>query len=111
MDVILVYVLLASMTPLFLWMDHRKLAIVQMPFIVAMWAYFVIEFGALEVGAFAYRALLTLFAANIILAHYAMYLVLYKDVKIRKRISAAPNMLSRVLEMDGDKSKAKKEPQ
>ncbi|MFQ3544816.1 spore morphogenesis/germination protein YwcE [Halobacillus rhizosphaerae] len=109
MDVILVYVFLASMTPLFLWMDHRKLALIQLPLIVGMWAYFVVEFGQLQLGAFGYWALLIIFSANILLAHYAMYLVLYKDVRIRKRISQAPNMLSRVLEMDTQKAKANKE--
>ncbi len=37
MDLFFAYMFVASATPLFLWLEHRKIAVLSIPFIVVMW--------------------------------------------------------------------------
>ncbi|MFC0522249.1 spore morphogenesis/germination protein YwcE [Pontibacillus salicampi] len=86
MDVLLVYVIFATITPLFLWLEHRTTALIQLPLIVGMWAYFIVEFASLSVTGLAYTSLLILFMLNIVYAHYAFYIVFFQQEQTRNRI-------------------------
>lgn len=89
MDVFFAYLLMASATPLFLWKENTKLAIFQIPVIVAMWVMFFLYIsndytmaGHLMFGA--------IFALNVILAHATMFYVFalpfFKQLKSKRRI-------------------------
>ncbi|KGP72304.1 spore morphogenesis/germination protein YwcE [Pontibacillus yanchengensis] len=86
MDVLMVYALFASITPLFLWMEHRGTAIVQLPFIAGMWGFFFTEFFSIQTSGFLYGSLLTLSLLNLIYAHIAFYLIFFHNQKTREHI-------------------------
>ncbi|MHC8522955.1 spore morphogenesis/germination protein YwcE [Rossellomorea sp. H39__3] len=39
MDVFMVYLFIATATPLFLWIEHRKWAVAHIPFVIALWVH------------------------------------------------------------------------
>ena len=86
MDVMMVYMLFASVTPLFLWIQYKKFAIGQFPFIIGMWVYFVFLYSAMDVNSLVYNLFLGIFIINILYAHIAFYLVFFHDQIMRKRI-------------------------
>ncbi|WP_158638628.1 spore morphogenesis/germination protein YwcE [Metabacillus litoralis] len=67
MDVFFAYLLFSSATPLFLWKENKKLAILQMPVIALMWIMFALymttSFGTLEFTLFG-----IIFAINVLAA-------------------------------------------
>ncbi|WP_226669076.1 spore morphogenesis/germination protein YwcE [Metabacillus litoralis] len=67
MDVFFAYLLFSSATPLFLWNENKKLAILQIPFIALMWVmfalYMTVDFGTLEYTLFG-----IIFALNVLAA-------------------------------------------
>ncbi|MGM7703198.1 spore morphogenesis/germination protein YwcE [Pseudalkalibacillus sp. Hm43] len=74
MDVFLVYLLVASATPLFLWHDKKKLAMIQIPFIMCMWLY-VILYLSFELSILVHIILGSIFVANVIFAHVAAFMI------------------------------------
>ncbi|APH03308.1 spore morphogenesis/germination protein YwcE [Bacillus weihaiensis] len=74
MDVFFAYLLFSSATPLFLWKENKKLAILQIPFIALMWVMFTLyittTFGTLEYILFG-----IIFAVNVIAALATGYYV------------------------------------
>ncbi|MGP4081721.1 spore morphogenesis/germination protein YwcE [Bacillus sp. Marseille-Q3570] len=74
MDVFLVYLLVASATPLFLWQDRKKLAILQIPFILCMWLY-VVLYLSFDLSMLTHIVLGSIFVANVIFAHVAAFMI------------------------------------
>ncbi|MGG1572857.1 spore morphogenesis/germination protein YwcE [Fictibacillus sp. NRS-1165] len=72
MDVYVVYLFVATATPLFLWHDHRKLALWQIPFIAIMWLY-VGLFLAGDLNPLAHLLFNIVFVANVVFAHVAAF--------------------------------------
>lgn len=77
MDVFFAYLLIGTATPLFLWNENKKLAILQVPLIILMWTtlilYMYSDFGA---GHLVFGAM---FIFNIIAAHLTVLYVLWKS--------------------------------
>lgn len=74
MDVFMVYLLVASATPLFLWVERRKLALLQLPFIALMWVYSVL-YMTTDLSMWSYSLFAALFIGNVLFAHYAAFLI------------------------------------
>ncbi|MGC4376940.1 spore morphogenesis/germination protein YwcE [Fictibacillus sp. Mic-4] len=85
MDVFVVYLLVATATPLFLWEHSKKLALAQLPFIACIWAYFILYFTT-TIGTTAHILFGIVFAANIIFAHIAAYLIYIAPAIKRKKM-------------------------
>ncbi|SDB91827.1 spore morphogenesis/germination protein YwcE [Shouchella lonarensis] len=80
MDLFFAYMLVASATPLFLWLEHRKIAFMSIPFILIMWglfASFLMEFTPQTTFVVA-------FLLNVLIAHVAAFL-LYTYPYLQKR--------------------------
>jgi len=75
MDVFFAYLLIGTATPIFLWLENRKIALLQIPLIVLMWTtlilYMYADFGA---GHLIFGSI---FVINIIAAHLTVLYVLY----------------------------------
>jgi len=95
MDVLMVYALFATFTPLFLWIEFRKMAIAQLPLIVGMWSYLVIEIGSLAVNPFVYGLSLTFLIVNILYAHIGLVVGLMNDTKMRSKLDDMSKAVSR----------------
>ena len=95
MDVLMVYALFATFTPLFLWIEYRKMAIGQLPLIVGMWSYLVIEIGSLAVNPIVYGLSLTLLVVNILYAHIGLVVGLMNDTKMRDKLEDMSKAVSR----------------
>lgn len=95
MDVLMVYALFATFTPLFLWIEYRKLAIIQLPLITGMWSYLVIEIGSLAVSPIVYGLTLTLLIINILYAHIGLIVGLMNDKNMRGKLNAMSKAVSR----------------
>lgn len=76
MDVFFAYLLIGTATPLFLWNENKKIAILQIPLIALMWASLVLYLYS-DFGMTGQIILGTLFAVNIIIAHLTVLYVLY----------------------------------
>lgn len=85
--------MLASVTPLFLWIEHRKMALIQLPLLIGMWGFFIVEFAAFQVTGVTYAFLLSVFILNVAYAHVALYLVLFHNQLVRKRMSAVQSVV------------------
>ncbi|EIT87351.1 protein required for proper spore morphogenesis and germination [Fictibacillus macauensis ZFHKF-1] len=72
MDVYVVYLFVATATPLFLWQDHRKLAMIQIPFIAILWG-FVGFYLAGALNAEMHLLFNILFVTNVVFAHVAAF--------------------------------------
>ncbi|WP_349408926.1 spore morphogenesis/germination protein YwcE [Pseudalkalibacillus sp. SCS-8] len=85
MSVFLVYLLVATATPLFLWPERKKLAIFQIPFILCMWLY-VVLYLSFELSTLVHIILGSIFVANVIFAHVAAFLIFKSHVfdKVKK---------------------------
>ncbi len=71
MDVFFVYLLFASATPLFLWVEKRKWAIISIPFVIALWVGFAFYVTADHLTTMDHTMILTIFIINAIIAHIA----------------------------------------
>ncbi|MDQ0230803.1 spore morphogenesis/germination protein YwcE [Metabacillus malikii] len=89
MDVFFAYLLIASASPLFLWKEHIKLAIFQIPVIVAMWIMFTLYISN-DYGMAGHLMFGGLFALNVILAHVTVFYVFvipfFKHLKNSRRL-------------------------
>ncbi|QHE52021.1 spore morphogenesis/germination protein YwcE [Pontibacillus sp. HMF3514] len=95
MDVLMVYALFATFTPLFLWIEYRKMAIIQLPLIVGMWSFLIIEIGALTVHPIIYGLSLSLLVINILYAHAGLVVGLVNDSKMRGKLDDMSKAVSR----------------
>ncbi len=95
MDVLFVYALFATFTPLFLWIEYKKMAVIQLPFIVGMWSFLIIEIGSLAVSPIIYGISLTLLITNILYAHVALIVGLVNDSKMRRNLEDMSKAISR----------------
>lgn len=91
MGVFFFYMFVASATPLFLWIEHHKIAVASIPGIFAMWIlgaiYMINPTWWLEAW------FIFTFAVHVILAHYAAF-VLYGMPYIKsKRLESQPKRL------------------
>ncbi|MFY4776081.1 spore morphogenesis/germination protein YwcE [Metabacillus sp. RGM 3146] len=86
MDVFVVYLFIITATPLFLWIERRRLAIFHIPFIAGIWAYFILYLtGALD--SMNHIILNTFFVANVLFAHISAFLI-YAYPAIKKARAA-----------------------
>ncbi|MFB4211256.1 spore morphogenesis/germination protein YwcE [Shouchella sp. JSM 1781072] len=75
MDMFFAYMFVASATPLFLWLEHRKIAITSIPFILIMWTLAV---GFLFDGFLFHITESTFVVAvliNVVIAHAAAFIL------------------------------------
>ena len=75
MDVFLVYLFVATATPLFLWVEHRKWAVLHIPFVIALWSVFIYYVAVPELGGWGHVTLWSLFVANLAFAHVAAFML------------------------------------
>ncbi|WP_433745579.1 spore morphogenesis/germination protein YwcE [Falsibacillus pallidus] len=91
MDVFMVYLFVATATPLFLWAEHKKWAIVHSPFVIALWASFIYYVAVPDMGTLGHIVLWTLFIANFLYAHVAaIYLYaapFLREQKLKRRFT------------------------
>ncbi|KGX91700.1 hypothetical protein N781_04060 [Pontibacillus halophilus JSM 076056 = DSM 19796] len=92
MDILAVYLILASVTPLFLWKSYPKSALGHIPFIGAMWAYYIIVYTSVSAPPFLSGLLLTMFIISLVYAHVGIYMVLIHDPFVRKRLRSNPDI-------------------
>ncbi|MBA4493180.1 spore morphogenesis/germination protein YwcE [Paenactinomyces guangxiensis] len=83
MSVFMVYLFVASATPLFLWTERRRLALLHLPFIVAMWVYFIL-YVTTELSVWSHLLFGIIFIGNIIFAHVAAFLIFASPVLERR---------------------------
>ncbi|UXH43706.1 spore morphogenesis/germination protein YwcE [Rossellomorea vietnamensis] len=94
MDVFLVYLFVATATPLFLWVEHRKWAVLHIPFVIALWSVFIYYVAVPELGGWGHVTLWSLFVANLAFAHIAafmLYAVPFIQKQRKKKSSALKN--------------------
>lgn len=74
MSIFMIYLFVATATPLFLWIEKRKMALWHLPFLVLMWVAFIlyISNGA---NPFVQLFFFVLFIGNVIFAHIAAFLL------------------------------------
>ncbi|BAB05787.1 spore morphogenesis/germination protein YwcE [Halalkalibacterium halodurans] len=84
MDLFFAYMLVASATPLFLWLEHRKIALTSIPFIIIMWVLALSHMFEGFLFDLHHSVFLTAFFVNVIIAHFAA-LVLYAYPHIRPK--------------------------
>ncbi|MGD6816449.1 spore morphogenesis/germination protein YwcE [Metabacillus sp. 84] len=74
MDVFVVYLFIATATPLFLWPERKKLALIHIPFIAGMWTYFILYLSG-SLNFIDHFVLNMIFVGNVIFAHIAAFLI------------------------------------
>ncbi|GAF13873.1 hypothetical protein JCM19046_4430 [Bacillus sp. JCM 19046] len=75
MDLFFAYMFVASATPLFLWLEHRKIALLSVPFIFVMWALaisFLFEGFMFHISESTFIAG---FLINVLIAHVAAFIL------------------------------------
>ncbi|GAF23400.1 MULTISPECIES: spore morphogenesis/germination protein YwcE [Shouchella] len=90
MDMFFAYMFVASATPLFLWLEHRKIAISSIPFILIMW---LLAIAFLFEGFLFHITESTFVVAvlvNVVIAHIAAF-ILY----------ASPLLMSKTKQLTG----------
>jgi Spore morphogenesis and germination YwcE len=73
MDMFMVYLFVATATPLFLWIEHRKWALIHIPFLLALWAIFIYYVAVPEMGGWGHVTFWSLFVFNFAFAHLAAF--------------------------------------
>jgi hypothetical protein len=82
MDMFFAYLMLASATPLFLWLENKKIAISSIPPIILMWIFFGLYLTS-SLSPTGHSLMIALFAINVIVAHIAIF-ILYGLPLIKK---------------------------
>nr|MDF9460352.1 spore morphogenesis/germination protein YwcE [Bacillus pumilus] len=85
MDMFFAYLCIATATPLFLWLENRKIALASIPPIMIMWIFFGLYMTS-SLSPAGHTFMIAFFAINVILAHIAAFLI-YGLPFIRKRFS------------------------
>lgn len=76
MDIFFAYLLIGTATPIFLWLENRKIALLQIPLIALMWTLLGFYLYS-NVGLTGQIILGSVFVVNIIAAHLTVLYVLY----------------------------------
>ncbi|MFC7373557.1 spore morphogenesis/germination protein YwcE [Fictibacillus iocasae] len=88
MDVFVLYLFIATATPLFLWTESKKMAIMQMPFIAVIWLYAILHMTNADLSPMMHTMFISIFVANVIFAHIAAVLIFagpyFKKKKLEK---------------------------
>ncbi|MCY8023819.1 spore morphogenesis/germination protein YwcE [Bacillus sonorensis] len=85
MDMFFAYLLIASATPLFLWLDNKKVALSSIPPIILMWVFFFFYMTS-SLTPTGHSLMIALFIINVIIAHIAAFLI-YGLPLIKKRMN------------------------
>ncbi|AGN38354.1 spore morphogenesis/germination protein YwcE [Bacillus sp. GM2] len=85
MDMFFAYLLIASATPLFLWLDNKKVAISSIPPIILMWVFFFFYMTS-SLSPTGHSLMIVLFILNVVIAHVAAFII-YGLPLIRKHMS------------------------
>ncbi len=86
MDVLIVCLLIASCAaPFLLWIENQQLALVQLPFITAMWVAYTISFST-NLGTYVHFLYIFFFVGNAILTAYGVRLLFTGPVYRRRRM-------------------------
>lgn len=83
MSVFMIYLFVATATPLFLWMEKRKMALWHLPFLALMWVAFILYISNRALP-FVEPFFFVLFIGNVIYAHIAAFL-LYASPYLKQR--------------------------
>ncbi|KYC98788.1 hypothetical protein B425_3251 [Bacillus amyloliquefaciens] len=75
MDMFFAYLLVASATPLFIWLDNKKVALSAIPPIILMWVFFYF-YATSSLSPLGHTLMIILFAVNVIVAHIAAFIIL-----------------------------------
>ena len=81
MDMFFAYLLIASATPLFLWLDNKKVAISSIPPIIFFFFYM-----TSSLSPTGHSLMIALFILNVVIAHVAAFII-YGLPLIRKHMS------------------------
>ncbi|MDA1476773.1 spore morphogenesis/germination protein YwcE [Bacillus changyiensis] len=74
MDMFFGYLLIASATPLFLWLDNKKVALSSIPPIMLMWVFFFF-YMTNKLSPTGHSLMVILFTLNVIIAHIAAFFI------------------------------------
>ncbi|MDA7025302.1 spore morphogenesis/germination protein YwcE [Bacillus sp. CLL-7-23] len=74
MDMFFAYLLIASATPLFLWLDNKKVALSSIPPIMLMWGFFFF-YMTNRLSPTGHSLMVVLFILNVIIAHIAAFFI------------------------------------
>ncbi|WP_198863938.1 spore morphogenesis/germination protein YwcE [Bacillus velezensis] len=85
MDMFFAYLLVASATPLFIWLDNKKVALSAIPPIILMWVFFYF-YATSSLSPLGHTLMIILFAVNVIVAHIAAFII-YGLPRLRRRRS------------------------
>ncbi|WP_170006476.1 spore morphogenesis/germination protein YwcE [Bacillus fonticola] len=89
MDVFVMYLFIATATPLFIWTEHRKLVYLQAPFLIALWTFIAIYLVIPE-STLVLAALWILFLGNVVFAHIAAWVLYlypaFKREQLRRKL-------------------------
>ncbi|ASB86912.1 spore morphogenesis/germination protein YwcE [Bacillus sonorensis] len=85
MDMFFAYLLIASATPLFIWLDNKKVALSSIPPIILMWVFFFFYMTS-SLTPTGHSLMIALFIINVIIAHIAAFLI-YGLPLIKKRMN------------------------
>ncbi|QPC47783.1 spore morphogenesis/germination protein YwcE [Mangrovibacillus cuniculi] len=83
MDVFVLYLCIATATPLFMWKEHRKMAIIHIPFIIGLWVGFGYYLASEQITLMGHIGVWSMILINFIFAHVAAY-VLYASPFLKK---------------------------
>jgi hypothetical protein len=84
MDVFVLYLFIATATPLFLWTESKKMAIMQMPFIAVIWLYMILYLAKVDLSPMMHTVFISIFVANVIFAHIAAIMIYAPYIKKKK---------------------------
>lgn len=93
MDILVMYLVFSTLSPLFLWKEHRLTAIIQIPFALAMWVYFILYIQGSMI-TIVHHTLLTAVFISIILSHIGVIVHFFGD-KIKRKRSSEQYLLER----------------
>jgi hypothetical protein len=79
----MIYLFVATATPLFLWIEKRKMALWHLPFLALMWIGFILYISN-HAHPFVEPFFFVLFIGNVIYAHIAAFL-LYASPFLQQR--------------------------
>lgn len=97
MDMLLLFMMFCTLPPFFLWSRRKTWAVIHMPFIIGMWAYFECRFFHIGLNSTMQLVLLILFFANLVMTEFSLirYCVDIGNEMKQKRSRAVPTRKQR----------------
>ncbi|WLR50777.1 spore morphogenesis/germination protein YwcE [Bacillus tianshenii] len=84
MDILAMYLVFSTLSPFFLWKENRLTSIIQIPFAMVMWVYFVLYIHGDVMSSTVHNVLLAGVFASVILSHVGIIIHFFGDEIKRK---------------------------